>query len=183
MRTALIALTVATTLLAVGCGGGGNGGGGGSTRKTEQTIPLEQAPTATNDAGVQARITYYKQSTKYLIVKLSLTNNGKETLVVKNGDGATLPGFRATIQGQTFMAENKHGTWNPWTGYRPAPGGSSNLEIPAGVTATLDLRWNFQFERKDFDWTVIVSNLTVKDQPAKDISLSWPPAAAAAPAK
>lgn len=181
MRTVLVALTVVATLLAVGCGGGG---GGGSSRKTEQTIPLEQAPTATNDAGVQARITYYKQSTKYLIVKLSLTNNGKETLVVKNGDGATLPGFRATVEGQTFMAENKRGSWSPWTGYRPAAGGSSNLEIPAGVTATLDLRWNFQLERKDFDWAVIVSNLTVKDQPVKDISLSWPPAAAApAPAK
>lgn len=179
MRTALIALTLALTLVAVGCGGGGSG----SSRKSEQTLALEQAPTATNDAGVQARITYYKQNDRYLIVKLSLTNNGKDTVLVKNGDGTTMPGFRATVEGQTFLAERKGGTWSPWTGYRaPAGGGSNNLEIPAGVTAALELRWNFQMSRKDYDWTVIVGNLSVKDAAVKDIALSWPPAGAA-PAK
>lgn len=176
MRTALIALSFAIMLLAVGCGGGG------SSRKTEQTLPLEQAPTATNDAGMQARITYFKQTEKYLIVKLSLTNNGKETVLVKNGDGNTMPGFRATVEGQTFLAERRGGSWNPWTGYRPATGGgSNNLEIPAGVTAALELRWNFQLSRKDYDWTVMVSNMTVKDATVKDIALSWP--AGAVPAK
>lgn len=173
MRIALIALTFATTLLVVGCGGGGSG------RKTEQTLSLEQAPTASNDAGVQARITYFKQTDKYLIVKLSLTNNGKDTVLVKNGDGTTMPGFRATMEGQTFLAERRGGSWNPWTGYRPPTGGgSNNLEIPAGVTAALELRWNFQVSRKDYDWTVIVSNLSVKDAAVKDISLSWPAAGA-----
>ena len=178
MRTALIALTFSALLLAVGCGGGGSG------RKTEQTLPLETAPTATNDAGVQAQITFYKQTEKYLIVKMSLTNNGKEAVLVKNGDTNTLPGFRATVEGQTFLAERKTGGgWSPWTGYRaPTGGGSNNLEIPAGVTAILDLRWNFQMSRKDYDWTVIVSNLWMKDAAVKDIALSWPPAGAA-PAK
>ena len=175
MRTALIALTLAAMLLAVGCGG--------SSRKNEQTLSLEQAPTATNDAGMQARITYFKQTDKYLIVKLSLTNNGKETVMVMNGDGSSMPGFRATVDGQTFLADRKGGSWNPWTGYRPpTSGGSNNLEIPAGVTAALELRWNFQLSRKDYDWTVIVSKLFVKDVATKDISLSWP-AAGAAPAK
>ena len=117
MRYLTIAFIAITFLALTACGGG-------SGRKTEQTLPLEQAPTATNDAGLKASITYYKQSDRYLIVKMSLTNTGKETVLIKNGEGQTLPGFRATIDGQTFMAERKTagGGWNPWTGYRPEAG-------------------------------------------------------------
>ena len=176
MRSALVAIAIATSLLIVGCGGG-------SGRKTEQTLSLEQAPTATNDAGLQARITKYKQTDKYLEVTLSLTNNGKETILVKNGDGTTMPGFRATVEGQTFLAERRGGSWNPWTGYHPPTGGgSNNLELPAGITATVTVMWKLQMSRKDYAWTVIISNLFVKDVAAKDIALSWP-AAGAAPAK
>jgi hypothetical protein len=177
-KTFLAALALAILVLTA-CGGG-------SGRKTEQTLPLEQAPTATNDAGLQARITYYKQSDRYLIVKMSLTNNGKETITVKNGDGTTLPGFRATIEGQTFMADRKGGgSWNPWTGYRPADGptgGSNNLEIPAGITTAIELRWNFQLSRKDYDWVVMISNLQAGDKKLADIALAYPPAPAAQPA-
>lgn len=186
MRHFTLALIAITFLTLTACGGG-------SGRKTEATLPLEQAPTATNDAGLKATVTYYKQSDRYLIVKLSLTNTGKDTVLVKNGDGTTLPGFRATVEGQTFMADRKGGgSWNPWTGYRPADGptgGSNNLEIPAGITAAIELRWNFQLTRKDYDWVVTVSNLQVGDKKVADIAMAYPlqvaPAAApaAAPAK
>ncbi len=172
MRNLTLAFTAIIFLAFSACGGG-------SGRKTEQTLPLESAPTATNDGGVKASITYYKQSDRYLIVKLSLTNTGKETVLVKNGDGMSLPGFRATVEGQTFIADRKGGgSWNPWTGYRPADGptgGSNNLEIPAGITAVIDLRWNFQVPRKDYDWVVTVSNLQSGDKKLGDIALAYPP--------
>jgi hypothetical protein len=179
MRHLTIALIAITFLALTACGGG-------SGRKTEATLPIEQAPTATNDAGLKASITYYKQAERYLIVKLSLTNTSKDTILVKNGDGSTLPGFRATIEGQTFMADRKGGgSWNPWTGYRPADGptgGSNNLEIPAGITAAIELRWNFQLTRKDYDWVVTVSNLQAGDKKLSDIALAYPPVATSAPA-
>jgi len=183
MRHLTIAFLALTFLALTACGGGGSG------RRTEATLPIEQAPTATNDAGLKASITYYKQSDRYLIVKLSLTNTGKGPITVKNGEGATLPGFRATVEGQTFIAEHKGGSWNPWTGYRPAtgPAGSNNLEIPAGITAAMEVRWNFQVGRKDYDWVVTLTNLMSGDHKLADIVLPYPPqvapAAAPAPAK
>lgn len=178
MRHLAIALIGLTFIALTACGGG-------SGRKTSETFAMEQAPTVTNAEGLKASITYYKQSDRYLITKISLTNTSKETIVVKNGDGSTLPGFRATIEGQTFMAERKGGSWNPWTGYRPAEGGgSNNLEIPAGITAALEIRWNFQLARKDYDWVVTVSNLHAGDKKLGDIAIAYPPQTAApAPAK
>ncbi len=178
MRQLTLALIAITFFAMTACGGG-------SGRKTEEKLSLEQAPTATNAEGLKASITYYKQSDRYLIVKLSLTNESKETILVKNGDGVALPGFRATVEGQTFIAEQKGGSWNPWTGYRPPTGGgSNNLEIPAGITAALEVRWNFQMSRKDYDWVVTVSNLQSGEKKLTDIALAWPPKAAptAAPA-
>ena len=171
MRNLTLAFLALTFLALTACGGG-------SGRKTEQTLPLESAPTATNDGGLKATITYYKQSDRYLIVKLSLTNTSKETILVKNGEGLSLPGFRATVEGQTFIADRKGGgSWNPWTGYH-APegptGGSNNLEIPAGITAAIELRWNFQLSRKDYDWAVTVSNLQAGDKKLADIALAYP---------
>lgn len=174
MRHLIIALIAITFFALTACGGSSNG------RKTEQTLPFEQAPTATNDVGLKASITYYKQSDRYLIVKMSLTNTGKDTILIKNGEGQSLPGFRATIDGQTFMAERKSGgSWNPWFGYQPGAnpiGGSNNLEIPAGITAPIELRWNFQLTRKDYDWNVIVSNVMVGEKKVSDVGLSYPPA-------
>ena len=189
MRTYIAAFLALAFLASTACGGGGSG------RKTEQTLPLESAPTATNDGGLKASVTYYKQSDRYLIVRLSLTNTGKDTLVIKNGEGKSLPGFRATIEGQTFIADRNSGGggWNPWTGYRPADGptgGSNNLEIPAGITSVVELRWNFQITRKDYDWVVLITNLMAGDKKLGDIALAYPPqaavpapAAAPAPAK
>lgn len=174
MRHLMIALIGLTFLALTACGGG-------SGRKTTDTFPMEQAPTVTNPEGLKAAITYYKQSDRYLIVKVSLTNTSKDTIVIKNGDGDLLPGFRATIEGQTFQAERKGGSWNPWTGYRPAAGGgSNNLEIPAGITAALEIRWNFQLTRKDYDWVVTFSNLHVGDKKLTDIAIAYPPQAAPA---
>ena len=179
MRNLTLAFIAITFLALTACGGG-------SGRKTEQTFPLEQAPTASNDAGLKATITHYKQSDHYLIVNLSLTNNGKEAIMLKNGDGQTMPGFRTTIDGQTFIADRKTGgSWNPWTGYHPGngpTGGSNNLEIPAGITATIELRWNFQVSRKDYDWVVTVSNIQVGEKKVGDIALAYPPASAPMPA-
>lgn len=174
MRHLMIALIGLTFIALTACGGG-------SGRKTTETFGMEQAPTATNDAGLKASITYYKQSDRYLIVKLSLTNTGKETITVKNGDGSTLPGFRATVEGQTFQADRKGGSWNPWTGYRPAEGGgSNNFDIAAGITHTMELRWNFQLTKKDYDWVVTLTNLQVGDKKVSDITIPFPPQAAPA---
>ena len=184
MRPILLACAALLIPLLVACGGGGDG----STRKAkskngEATLSLEQAPTGTNDGGITAKLTYYKQTDRYLVVKLSITNNGKDAVLFKNGDGTQMPGFRATSEGQTFVAERKGGTWNPWTGYRPAAGGgSNNLEVPAGVTAALELRWNFQVPSKSYDWSVTVSNMQVGDKKLADIALSLN-GPAAAPAK
>lgn len=169
MRQLAIALIAITFLAMTACGGGGSG------RKTEQKLPLEQAPTASN-GGIKATLTYYKQSDRYLIVKLNLMNESKETIIVHNGDGTTLPGFRATVMGQTFVAERKGGSWNPWTGYRPPTGGgSNNIEIPAGITIPVEIRWSFQMDRKDYDWVVTLSNLKAGEKALADIAFAWPP--------
>lgn len=173
MRHLTLALIGLTFLALTACGGG-------SGRKTQDTFPLEQAPTVTNAEGVKAAITYYKQSDRYLIIKVNLTNTSKDTVVVRNGDGTLLPGFRATIEGQTFQAERKGGSWNPWTGYRPPEGGgSNNLEIPAGITAAMEIRWNFQLTRKDYDWVVTFTNLHAGDKKLGDLTIAYPPLAAA----
>ena len=179
MRQLAIALIAITFLVLTACGGGGSG------RKTEQKLPLEQAPTATN-GSLKGTLTYYKQSDRYLIVKINLMNESKETITIHNGDGTTMPGFRATVLGQTFIAERKGGNWSPWTGYRPpTSGGSNNVEIPAGVTIPVEIRWNFnEMERKDYDWVVALSNLKAGEKSLPDIAFAWPPqmAPGAAPA-
>lgn len=175
MRHFAIALIAITFLAMTACGGG-------SGRKTEQKLPLEQAPTASN-GSLKASLTYYKQSDRYLIVKINLMNESKETITVHNGDGTTMPGFRATVQSQTFIAERKGGSWSPWTGYRPATGGgSNNIEIPAGITIPVEIRWNFQMDRKDYDWVVTLSNLKTGEKKLADIAFAWPPQAAPAAA-
>ncbi len=177
MRHLMLALIGMTFIALTACGGG-------SGRQTEAKLPLETAPSATNDGGLKATLTYYKQSDRYLIVKLNLMNEGKDTIMLHNGDGTTLPGFRATVAGQTFIAERKGGSWNPWTGYRPAAGGgSNNLEIPAGITVPVEIRWNFQMDRKDYDWAITVSNAKAGDKKLSDIAIAYPPQAAPAPAK
>ena len=181
MRHLTIALIALTFFALTACGGGGSG------RQTEQKLSLEQAPTATNPEGLKASITYYKQTEKYLIVKISLTNESKESITLKNGEGTTLPGFRATVEGQTFIADQKGGGggWNPWTGYRaPTGGGSNNLEIPAGITAAIEVRWNFSMSRKDYDWVATITNIQSGEKKLTDIAFAWPPKAApvAAPA-
>jgi hypothetical protein len=174
MRHLTLALIGLTFLALTACGGG-------SGRKTQETFALERAPTVTNAEGVKAAITYYKQSDHYLIIKVNLTNTSKETVMIKNGEGSLLPGFRATIEGQTFQAERKGGSWNPWTGYRPAEGGgSNNLEIPAGITAAMEIRWNFQLSRKDYDWVVTITNLHSGDKKLGDLTIAYPPQAAPA---
>ena len=183
MRHLTIALIALAFVAMTACGGGGSG------RKTEQKLSLEQAPTATNPEGLKASITYYKQSDHYLIVRFSLTNESKETITLKNGEGNLLSCFRATVEGQTFIAEQKTGGgWTPWGGYRaPTGSGSNNLEITAGITAAIEVRWNFnQMTRKDYDWVVTVTNLMAGEKKLTDIAFMWPPkvapAAAAAPA-
>lgn len=176
MRHLTLALIGLTFLALTACGGG-------SGRKTEEKLSLEQAPTVTNDGGLKASLTYYKQSDRYLIVKVNLMNEGKETITVQNGDGTTMPGFRATVAGQTFVAERKGGSWNPWTGYRPPTGGgSNNIEIPAGITIPVEIRWNFTMDRKDYDWVVTLSNLKAGEKKLSDIAIAWPPQVKAAPA-
>jgi hypothetical protein len=176
MRHLTLVLLGLTVLAFTACGGGPG-------RKTEEKLPLETAPAVTNDGGLKATLTYYKQSDRYLIVKLNLMNESKETITLHNGDGTTLPGFRATVAGQTFIAERKGGSWNPWTGYRPAPGGgSNNLEIPAGITIPIEIRWNFQMDRKDYDWAITVANAKAGEKKLSDIALAWPPAGAGQPA-
>jgi hypothetical protein len=171
MRFLLIAIAAFAAFQLAGCGGSG--------RRLEQTFSLEQAPSASNDAGVTAKVTYYKQSDHYLIVKASLTNSGKDTVVFKNSEGGnTMSGFRATIDGQTYLAV-RHGAgyWSPWTGYVPRPGAaSSDLELPSGITTSIELRWDFQVPKKDYAWTVIFSNQQIGDKKIGDIAVSYPPA-------
>jgi hypothetical protein len=174
MRHLTLALIGLTFLALTACGGSG--------RKTEQKLSLEQAPTATNDGGLKASLIYYKQSDRYLIVKVNLMNEGKETITIQNGDSSTLPGFRATVAGQSYVAERKGGSWNPWTGYRPSAGGSNNIEIPAGITIPVEIRWNFTADRKDYDWVVTLSNFKTGDKKLSDIVFAWPPQVSATPA-
>ncbi len=150
--------------------------GGGSSRKLEESFPTGQSPTAKNDAGVQATINYYKQSDHYLIVRLTITNGTPAPITLHTGQGANFDGFRATLEGQTFIAVRQGGGgWNPWTGYHPAVNApAGDIDVPAGISISTEVRFDFKVSKKDFDWTLAVNNITAGGKVLPDISVSYP---------
>jgi len=163
-------------LFACACIAIGLDGCGGSKRKLEQSFPAGEAPTASNDAGVNVRITHYKQSDHYLIVNMTITNNGTDEVQIHNGDGNSLPSFQANIDGAVHEAERRgHGSWNPWTGYEPRPGVPwGDIELPPGNTAGIEIRWDCSASRKDYAWTVTLRHLESHDHKLGDISITYP---------
>lgn len=149
--------------------------GGGSSRKLEESFPTGQSPTARNDAGVQVAVNYFKQSDHYLIVRLTITNGTPAPITLHTGQGSTFDGFRATLEGQTFIATRGGAGWNPWTGYHPANNGpAGDIEVPAGISISSEVKFDFKVSRKDFDWTVTVNNVSGGGKVLPDISVSFP---------
>jgi hypothetical protein len=153
----------------------GSCGGGSSSHRLEQSFPVGQCPSGTNAAGVMVSINHYKQSDHYLIVNLTITNGSKAPIQFHTGQGQTMDGFRAALEGQSFMAVRRGAGFNPWTGYTPpsnAPAGE--LELPVGISTSLEVRFDFKVDRKDFDWVITVLNTTQGGQPLPDISIAFP---------
>ena len=153
----------------------GSCGGGSSKSRLEASFPVGQAPTVTSPAGVTVAINHYKQSDHYLIVTLTITNGSKAPIQFHTGQGMNLDGFRATLEGQSFIAVRPHGGFNPWTGYTPpsnSPAGE--FEVPPGISTTIEVRFDFKVDRKDYDWVVSVLNLTSGGQVLPEFSIPFP---------
>ncbi len=183
MRTLIVIVSfIIVGVLASSCGGGG------SSRATEQGFGLETAPTASQPDGITAQVLHYKQRENYLIVNLRLSNTGKDTIILKN-PGSTLIGFSASAEGRTVSADKRaNGSyWSPWTGVVVREGGQSqdNLELPAGITTEMELRWNWRPElpRDDYDWTITLGQAYKGETKIADLTIAYPPAGAAEPAK
>lgn len=168
---------IALSVLVTGCGGG-------SGRATEQGFGLETAPTASQADGITAQVLHYKQRENYLIVNLRLTNTGKDTIILKN-PGSTLIGFSASADGRTVSADKRAtgSYWSPWTGVvvRDGSQNQDNLELPAGITTEMELRWNWrpELQRDDYDWTITIGQAYKGETKLPDLKLSYPAAPAA----
>ncbi len=180
MRIALIGIVlVSATLVLASCGG--------SSRATEEGFGLETAPSASQADGLTAQVLHYKQRQNYLIANLRLSNTGKDTIVLKN-PGSTLIGFSASAEGRTVSAEKRASGsyWSPWTGVvvRDGQGNNQdNLELPAGITTEMELRWNWKPElpREDYAWRITIGQAYKGDTKLADLTIAYPPAAAAVP--
>jgi len=153
--------------------------GGGSGRKLEESFPAGQSPMAKNAAGVQVTINHYKQSDHYLIVNLTITNGSPAPITLHTGQGSNFDGFRASLEGQSFIAIRRGAGWNPWTGYSPpsnAPAG--DIEVPPGISISSEVRFDFKVSKKDFDWTLTVMNITAGGKALPEVTISYPNAAA-----
>jgi hypothetical protein len=149
--------------------------GGGSSRKLEESFPTGQSPMAKNDAGVQVTINHYKQSDHYLIVNLTITNGTPAPITLHTGQGSNFDGFRASLEGQTFIAIRGGGGWNPWTGYHPANNGpAGDIDVPAGISISSEVRFDFKVSKKDYDWMLTVTNVTAGGKVLPDLSISYP---------
>jgi len=161
---------IACTLIMLGVDGCG------SKRKLEERFSAGDAPTASNDGGVTVRIIHFKQSDHYLVANINVVNNSPDVVLIKNGDGNSLPAFKAVIDGNTYYASRRgNGTWNPWTGYQPRPGlPETDLELSPGSTIGMELRWDCEASRRDYDWSITVTNLTSHDRHLGDVTIPWP---------
>ncbi len=170
MRTYVLLALISCAVALGSCGGGGSG------RKTEENFPVGQAPMAKNEAGLQVAVNHYKQSDHYLIVNLTITNNTPAAITLHTGQGSNFDGFRATLEGQSFIAmRGNGGGWNPWTGYRPANNAvAGDIEVPPGISISSEVRFDFKVSRKDFDWTVTLTNVSGGGKVLPDVAVSYP---------
>jgi hypothetical protein len=151
--------------------------GGGSSRKLDESP--SPTPMAKNDAGVQVAINHIKQSDHYLIVNLTITNGSPAPITLHTGQGSNFDGFRASLEGQTFIAVRHSGDWNPWTGYHPASNApAGDIEVPAGISISTEVRFDFKVSKKDYDWTLTVLNISAGGKVLPEIAISYPTAQA-----
>ena len=175
MRHFSLACVAAMILSFTACGGGGV--------RTEQTTPLDQVVAVANAEGVSAKLLYYKQSQNYLIVSFQFSNDTKEKIILKNDNGAQIAGMTATCEGRQMNADRRGSSgWNPWTGVQHREGTAGSLEIAPGQKTELQVRWNFSpsLSRKDYNWTVAISNIYQGDKKLGDLNFSHDPKTAAA---
>ncbi|HYE05274.1 MAG TPA: hypothetical protein VEL07_07065 [Planctomycetota bacterium] len=174
MRIAPVVICLVLAVIALtGCGG--------SSRATEEGFGLENAPSASQADGLTAQVLHYKQRENYLIVNLRLSNTGKDTIVLKN-PGSTLIGFSASAEGRTVSAEKRASGsyWSPWTGVVVRDGGGNsqdNLELPAGITTEMELRWNWKPElpREDYAWRITIGQAYKGETRLEDLTIAYPP--------
>ncbi len=169
MRHLILAFVTAAILTLSACGGGGV--------RTEQSFPVEQAMTVTNPEGVSAKMIYYKQSQRYLIVSFQFSNDSKDKITLKNDSGAQLMGFTATCEGRQMNADRRGSAgWNPWTGVQYKEGTAAGvLEIAPGQKTELQVRWNYspELSRKDYDWSVVIGNIFQGDKKLGDLTFTY----------
>jgi hypothetical protein len=159
---------------------------GGDKVRTEHTFPVDQAISVSNPEGVTAKMIYFKQSQRYLIVSFQIINSTADKIGLKNDSGSQLAGFTATCEGRQINADRRGTTgWSPFTGVQHNNTGASGvLEIGPGQTTEVQVRWNYSpaLSRKDFDWTVVIGNIFQGDKKLGDLNFSYSPKAAS-PAK
>ncbi|HEX3132615.1 MAG TPA: hypothetical protein VHX44_03420 [Planctomycetota bacterium] len=174
MRRLALAFVATAILTLAACGGGG---------RTEKSFPVDQAVSVANAEGFSAKLIYFKQTDRYLITSFQFTNDGKEKVLLKNEGSHLLPGFVATCEGRQTQAERAGTTgWNPWTGVTHQEGSAANgvMEIAPGQKTELQVRWNYTpaLSHKDFDWTVVISNIFQGDKKLGDLTFKYDPKAA-----
>ena len=89
----------------------------------------------------------------------------------------------ATCEGRQMNADRRGSSgWNPWTGVQHREGTAGSLEIAPGQKTELQVRWNFSpsLSRKDYNWTVAISNIYQGDKKLGDLNFSHDPKTAAA---
>lgn len=132
---------------------------------------------ATNNAGVEASLTFMRLDAKWAVAQFHLSNStGKPLGLIHSGLGTgNLSNFTLTVAGGPAFAATVDGG-NPFANFNEVTtSGAATAELPPGGSLDLTLKWRLLNQpAKNSDWTMKVTNLTQGGAPLEDVVINRP---------
>ena len=139
---------------------------------------LGKTLTGGNGAGIEAAFTPTRVDGSWVIGVVHLQNNTNDTITFSNFQiGQAYPGFKLVAESQPPVAAIQDLHYNPWIGMVSAGNNAQLSELPKGSALDLQFKWKLlavPSEKKNYAFTVIVSNLMQGGTAVKDVTINRP---------
>ena len=133
-----------------------------------------------NGAGIEAAFTPTRVDGSWVIGVVHLQNNTSGTVAFNNFQmGSSYPGFKLAVESQPPVAAIQDFRYNPWIGVVSTGNNAQLTELPKGSALDLQFKWKLlavPSAKKNYAFTVIVSNLTQNGAAVKDVTIQRPAA-------